>query len=339
MLPSLSEAAPPNYAAERRMADGVEVIRLADARRQVEVWVAPSLGNNAYEMKVNGKRVFWSPYQSVGELKAKPAQLGNPFLAPWCNRIDGGAYWANGRKYLLNPDLKNFRYDAYDQPIHGLVVYADWQVVSLKADSKQAELRSRLEFWRRSQWMAQFPFAHTYEMTYRLADGVVEVETAIENHAAEPMPLSLGYHTYYQVNDAPRDDWKVYLPAREHVVLGPKLTPTGEIREMTLPKPVGLAERTLDDVFTGLERDSQGHAVFYLQGQREKVLVRFGPRYKVAVVYAPKAPGRDFVCFEPMAAVTNAFNLAQAGKLRDPLPSIPPGGKWRESFWIATEGF
>jgi aldose 1-epimerase len=54
------------------------------------------------------------------------------------------------------------------------------------------------------------------------------------------------------------------------------------------------------------------------------------------VVYAPK--GREFVCFEPMAAVTNAFNLAHAGKYPE-LQSVPAGGRWRESFWVTPGGF
>jgi aldose 1-epimerase len=56
----------------------------------------------------------------------------------------------------------------------------------------------------------------------------------------------------------------------------------------------------------------------------------------VAVVYAPK--GREFICFEPMAAITNAFNLAHRGVYTE-LQSAPAGGEWRESFWIRTTGF
>ena len=62
----------------------------------------------------------------------------------------------------------------------------------------------------------------------------------------------------------------------------------------------------------------------------------YGPKYPVAVVYAP--PAREFICFEPMAAVTNAFNLAHAGVYGE-LQSIPPGGQWKESFWIRPSGF
>jgi aldose 1-epimerase len=51
------------------------------------------------------------------------------------------------------------------------------------------------------------------------------------------------------------------------------------------------------------------------------------------VVYAPK--GQEFICFEPMAAITNAFNLAHAGLYKE-LQSIPPGASWTESFWLSA---
>jgi galactose mutarotase-like enzyme len=48
--------------------------------------------------------------------------------------------------------------------------------------------------------------------------------------------------------------------------------------------------------------------------------------------------GRDFMCFEPMSAITNAFNLAHAGVYHE-LESIPPRGSWQESYWIKPGGF
>ena len=72
------------------------------------------------------------------------------------------------------------------------------------------------------------------------------------------------------------------------------------------------------------------------QAEKEKLSVIYGPKYTVCVLWVPK--GRDFLCFEPMAAVTNAINLSQAGKYKE-LQSIPPGGEWRESFWVHPTGF
>jgi aldose 1-epimerase len=326
-----------NYTAERARVDGFEVVRLKDTASDVEVSVVPSIGNNAYEMKVRGQNILWSAYKTLTELRDKPTMIGNPLLAPWANRIDGDSYYANGRKYLLNADLKNFRQDANKQPIHGLVVYAkEWQVTNVKADDKAAEVTSRLEFWKRPDWMAQFPFAHNIDMTYRLSGGVLEVRTRIENFATEAMPLSLGYHTYYQIPGVPRDEWQAHIPARDQVVLSPTLVPTGERKPVALGDAVSLKDRPLDDVFTNLIRDGQGRADFWGEARGKKVTVSFGPKYFVAVVWLP--PGREFMCFEPMTGVTNAFNLAHRGLYKE-LQSVPASGTWEESFWISTSGF
>jgi len=47
---------------------------------------------------------------------------------------------------------------------------------------------------------------------------------------------------------------------------------------------------------------------------------------------------RNFICLEPMAAVTNALNLAQRRQYRE-LQTIPPGGTRQESFWVKPSGF
>ena len=316
---------------------GVEVVVLTDTARKTEVTVAPSIGNMAYRMMVKGKNALWVPYENLGEMKAKPAMGAVPFLAPWANRLDQDGYYANGKKYQLNPDLANFRRDGNRKPIHGLLVYSSlWHVTAMKADSNGAWVTSRLDFWRYPELMEQFPFAHTIDMTYRLAKGALEVETTLQNQSTEPMPVGIGFHPYFQVHDAPRDEWRVHVAARDKLTLSPQLIPTGERTPVQLPDLVSLGGVQLDDVFSNLKTRADGRAEFSVQGKNEKVTVTYGPKYTVAVVYAP--PGKGFICFEPMSAITNAFNLAHAGVYKE-LQSIPPGGQWRESFWISTSGF
>lgn len=333
-VPPMSQAA--NYSASTAVLDGIEVVRLADAARHVQVSIVPSIGNLAYEMKVGGKDVLWFPHRTLAEFKAKPSLCGIPFLAPWANRLDQDAFWANGKKYLLDGDLGNLRRDGNGKPIHGLLAFSSaWKIAAMDADARDAHVTSRLEFWRYPDLMAQFPFAHAIEMTYRLRDGVLEVETVLENLSNAPMPVAVGYHPYFQVPGAPRDSWKAHMPAREHVELTKDLIPTGERRPAAHPDPQPLAGAQLDDVFTNLVRGQDGRSEFWVEGGGARVSVTYGPLYKVAVVYAPA--GRDFICFEPMAALTNAFNLAHEGKYPE-LQSVPPGGRWRESFWVATSG-
>jgi aldose 1-epimerase len=335
MLPFMSQAA--EYTAVRTQDDGIDVLRLADGGRRIEVSIVPSIGNMAYEMTVNGKNIFWLPAPSLAALKAKPSLAGNPFLAPFANRLDQDAFYANGKKYTLNPELGNVRRDGNKKPIHGFLAFSDlWEVREVRADGTSASVTSRLEYWKHPDLMAQFPFAHTIEMTYRLRDGALECETVLRNHSTEAMPVAVGYHPYFRLHDAPRDEWRVHLAARDHLVLSPLLIPTGERRPLSMADPVTLAGGQLDDVFGGLVRDEDGRARFWVQGRQQRLTVEYGPKYTIAVVYAPK--GRDFICFEPMAAVTNAFNLAQAGIYKE-LQSVAPGGEWRESFWIRPSGF
>jgi aldose 1-epimerase len=240
--------------------------------------------------------------------------------------------------YAFNLELGNVRLDANKKPIHGLLSTSSaWKVVSSKADGQAAEVTSRLEFWKYPDLMEQFPFAHTIEMTYRLKQGVLQVETVLHNLAAEPMPVAIGFHSFYRVNDALPDQWKIHLGAREQLVLSRELIPTGEriSVQSKYSDPLPLKGLRFDDVFTNLIRDANGLGEFWIQGKTEKVSVIYGPKYDVAVVVAAD---RDYVVMEAMSAITNAFNLAHRGIYKD-LQMVAPDGEWRESFWVKPSGF
>lgn len=323
------------YTARTIQTDGVDTVQLADSTTGVELTIAPSIGNMAYSWTVRGRNFLHFPYASVGEFAKQPRLCGVPFLGPWANRVAGDAFWANGKRYTFNTGLGNLRRDGNQNPIHGLLNFSkDWKVVEAKADAESAWSASRLEFWRHPDLMAQFPFPHTLVMTYRLRGGVVEVETAIENHGTDPMPVAVGYHPYFRLHDVPRDQWHVHLAARDHMVLNAQLLPTGERKPTEFEDPLSLAGTQLDDVFGGLVRDADSRARFWVEGGRERVNVAYGPRYTTAVVYAPR--GQEFICFEPMSAITNGFNLAHDGLYKD-LQSLGPGETWRESFWMTAE--
>ena len=46
----------------------------------------------------------------------------------------------------------------------------------------------------------------------------------------------------------------------------------------------------------------------------------------------------NFVCFEPMAGITNAMNLAQKGIYKEQ-QYIAPNQTWEASFWVKPSGF
>jgi aldose 1-epimerase len=299
------------------------LVRLEDAAHRTSVTIAPGAGNLTREMIVNGHNVL--------------GPLGIPFLAPWANRLDEQAFYANGKRYAFNMELGNVR---GAHPIHGFLGAAAWEVVEAKADARSAWVTSRLEFFRHPDWMAQFPFAQTIVITHRLQDGALEIGVELQNLSDEPMPVAVGFHPYFQLSDAPRDAWTIGIGARTEWVLSPDKIPTGEVRRIEErfpdPRAATLRDHDLDHVFGELIRDASGRANMSVAGKAQRIDVVFGPNYRAAVIYAPK--GRDFICFEPMAGVTDALNLAQRGLYKD-LQHVSPGGTWRERFTVRPSGF
>ena len=128
----------------------------------------------------------------------------------------------------------------------------------------------KLDFYKNSQFMKQFPFAHTITMTYRVADGALEVRTRLDNLSNEPMPVVIGYHPIFELPDGNRNDWTVSADAKTHWIEIPQRLPTGETQPI---ENFFGADRTaiqlgkyalIDDVFTDLVRDANGRATMKL---------------------------------------------------------------------------
>lgn len=363
------------YAARRNG----DIVQLEDQKTLTVVSIITSVGMMAYEMKVKGHNVVRFTLPSIDDLRAKPAGMqGIPFMGPWANRLDEQAFYANGKRYPFDMELGNVNGAI---PIHGFMTRTDqWQVIEAKADGKAAWVTARLETHKQPAIMKQWPFAHTIDLTYRLQDGTLEVLTKVTNHAIEAMPVSIGYHPFYQLTDSPREEWTITIPARTRWMLDYRKVPTGvtESTDKFFPGGKGtLKDYNLDDVFSDLVRDAQGRATVVLKGRKQQLEISQGPNYKSLVIYSPNplntglgsqipplnpnAPaatagagqggrGRgnappanplntpNFICFEPMAGITNALNLAHKGVYKE-LQYIKPGGTWQESFWITPSGF
>jgi aldose 1-epimerase len=326
------------------------------------VSIVPSVGNRLYEMKVHGQNILWFPADDVSDFVKRPQSGGLPFLAPWADLLDEDAFWANGKRYGFNMSLGNVRNST---PIHGFLMYSPlWEVTEVAADSKSAHLTSRLQFWKNPDYMEQWPFAQEYEITYSLAGGVLEVRTTVSNLSTDPMPVSIGFHSYYQIPGIPRDQWSAHIPARTHVAADENKVSTGEMKPTGLPDllPLGSGQggptlplaftsadawrtighfaadhpdQTLDDAFTDLERDADGRAHFWIESGGKKVETILGPKFLEGTVYLPY--GQQYIAMEPLAAIIDGINLARQGKY-PALQILPPGGKWTESFWIRSSG-
>jgi aldose 1-epimerase len=324
-----------------------DIVQLKDAQSGMTVSIAAPLCN-AYEVSVRGQQLIRQTFADVAAFEARPGLNGIPLLAPFANRLDEQAFWANGKRYAFDMTLGNVRGEI---PIHGFLSNTkDWKVVDATSDPNAAWATCTLDFYRHPLWMKQFPFAHTMTITYRLASDGLEVRFRIDNQSVEPMPVSIGFHPYFQLTDSPRDDWTLSVGARAHYLLAPNKIPTGETEPIERlfpdPKNVAVKDVELDDVFGDLIRDANGRASVVLRGTSQRLDLQLGPNYRCVVLYAPRPrpgtdaerTGRGYVAIEPMAGITDSMNLAQKGLYKE-LQSIPPGGSWQESFWIRASGY
>jgi aldose 1-epimerase len=344
-----------------RTAQAGDVVTLSDTRANVVVNVLTT-ASNAYQMTANGEDVIRRNWSSLDDIRARMGLNGIPLLWPYANRLDEQAFYANGQKYAFDPGLGNTGRGAI--PIHGFMTGATaWKLVETKADAKSAWVTMKHEFFRNPRYMAQFPFAHTLTMTYRVQDGALEVRTRIDSLSDQPMPVTIGFHPYFQLTDSNREEWRLSVAAKTHWLLDANTLPTGETQPITkiLPDPrnVAVKDVTLDDIFTDLERDERGMATMSLKGKKQQIDVVVGPKFKTMLVLSrtgggrgggrggggaaaaanPNAPPpRGSVAFEPMAGISNAMNMAQKGLYKE-LQSIEPGGFWEESFWVRPSGY
>jgi aldose 1-epimerase len=344
---ALAQQAPPKktsgYSVTKEVLEGFTTYRLHDHPRQMELSLAPSLGNFAYSFKVKGKDVFIAPETLKAYVEKHWFGWGNPFMAPFSNRIDKDHFFFEGKKYLLNDSFGNLlRVPPNHYVLHGLLVYEPrWEVVKSGASATTgAFLVSRLEFYKYPDLMASFPFAHTYEVTYRLKDGKLECATKVTNVGNSRMPVHFGYHPYFRP-DGPREEWTLAIGARKHWPTERELIPTGETEptEEWLPgvtRGLALGSTFVDNTFSDFERDANGLGRIWVKGKTQKIEVIYDRHYDYAVVYAPL--DNTLICLEPETGPTNAFNLAHEGKFKD-LIVIGPGKTHTATYWIVPTGF
>lgn len=270
-----------------------DVIELADATAQMNVSVVWSM-SDAWRIQVKGvDLVRTSP--TLAEFMERPGYNGMPLLAPFANRLDEPAFYANGQKYNFDLELGSVRAPI---PSTGFVNGAtkDWQLVEFRADQTGAWVTSRLDFYKNPRFMQQWPFAHTITMTYKVSDGSLEVRTRVDNMSAEPMPVVFGYHPIYELPDGNRDDWTVSVDARTHWIEIPQRLPTGETQPI---EQFFNADRTaiqlknyalIDDVFTDLVRDANGRATMKLMYNGKEIHVSLGPKYRTVLLWSTPLP-------------------------------------------------
>lgn len=291
-------------------------VRLRDPDHDLTAAFVPGAGMIGVSLRhredeLLGQRRGLEAYRSAGKT------MGIPFLHPWANRIRRGGYRAGGVTVELADGAPGVRTDPNGLPIHGLLATSpDWRVeppVS-EAGDERPQLVASLLLEDRPDLLRSFPFPHEVELAVTLADGRLTIRTTVIPTSDRPVPLAFGFHPYLTLPGAPRESWAVALPALRHRPVDEFGLPTGDATPQAAASFV-LGDRTFDDGYDGV---ADG-AAFVLEGGGRRITTRFETGYPAAQIFAPAEDA--VVCFEPMAAPTNA--LASGDGLTWARPGAP----------------
>ena len=247
--------------------------------------------------------------------------FGLPLLHPWANRLRDWRYSAAGRSVEIDRSRGIVRADENELPIHGALAAAeDWDMIDAGADGDSAWLAASLDYGRRDDRLAVFPFQHRLELDIRIAGDALTIVTTVEPTGDHEVPLAWGWHPWLSLPGVPRAEWELSLPARTAIVLDDRHLPTGD----RVPAPAErapLAERVFDD-HSAVPEDAR----FGLSGGGRAITVEWAGGYRYAQVFAPSA--LDVACLEPVMAPVAALSTGED------LEVVQPGERASATFRV-----
>ncbi len=287
----------------------MHVVTLRDPSSPVEAQYVPAAGMIGVsltdsDVQLLGQRRGLDAYVEAGKT------MGIPILYPWANRLSERSYRVGDDAVTLQPDATGVRFDPNGLPIHGLLAgYGGWRVMTESAN----ELTAELNFAADPALLASFPFPHMLVVRVTLAARTLTVRTTVSAVGDKAVPLCYGFHPYLQLPEVPRGQWIIETPPLRQLALDDQGLPTGETSEQApIREPLG--DKKFDN---GYDQVAEG-SVFAVSGGERRIEVHFEQGYPAAQIFAP--PAEDIVCFEPMAAPTDAL---RRGGYRSAQPGEP----------------
>ena len=176
--------------------------------------------------------------------------------------------------------------------------------------------------WNTPQLLELFPFVHELRIEVALAGGELTVVTTVAATGDNRVPVSFGFHPYLRLPGGSRTTWQLHLPPAKHLTLDDRMIPTGE-RAAAPDGVLALAESSWDDGFVVRSQPAR----YAAETTQAAIALELVAGYPYSQIYAP--PGKDFICFEPMTAPTNALRSG------DGLTVLEPGEEYRAEFRVS----
>ncbi|MDZ7900671.1 MAG: aldose 1-epimerase [Arcicella sp.] len=234
--------------------------------------------------------------QVLGEKSAYPSA----HLFPWANRVRNGKYEFQGKHYQLPINEISL-----NNAIHGLVAFSEFKVTQTEINTQSAILGIKYVYKGEEQGYP-YPFELQIQHTFSSDDGLLMTYT-IKNTGKTDMPIVLGWHPYFKIDDEKADDWQISIPTKHKYLSDEQMIPKGyEIIDLKEVKPI--SNEQLDNIF---KIESTVRSITQLNSPARNLTLNVWQdaqkgQFLYTVIYIPST--RDRIAIEPMTGNTDAFN-------------------------------
>ncbi|MDR6291960.1 MULTISPECIES: aldose 1-epimerase [Inquilinus] len=282
----------------------VETVRLRAGASGLDLVPAIGGGIAAYWTGTGEARRDWLRPATAAALAAgDPLGLGNFPLTPFSNRIREGRFRFQGREVALPLNTAAERHQ-----LHGYGWQRPWRVLEQSATHCAIGYDHAADAW---------PFPYHARQDFTLSEAGLDLAISVENTGDTAMPAGLGQHLYFPRTPATTVTAGITgMWANDAEVMPLELVeppPGKDLRRGFRPEDV----RT-DNTFTDWDR----RAVIEWPERRAWIAIEAEAPLDFLVCYAPDDP---YVCVEPVSNITDAFNLAEAGRTDTGTTVLQPG--------------
>jgi galactose mutarotase-like enzyme len=254
-----------------------EAVKIGHA--DVTAEIVPERGAIVTALRVRGADVLYLDRATLDD-PAKNVRGGIPVLFPYAGKLVDELFVPAGTK------MKQ----------HGFGRNKAWRVIEKRADAVRVALAQDAET------RAQYPYEFDADYTAFIVPNGVQVEMLVTNRGAKPLPVSPGWHPYFNC--------------------------TAEKKKQVSGDVPGLASDKLGNEIEfdfGLVAPASGRAQFQVPGLGG-LRISFSPEMRHMQFWSQ--PGKPFICLEPFYGPTNTVNTEKRC-------DIPPGQA--RCFWMRIE--
>ena len=257
--------------------------------------IYPEYGGMISQLRINDTEILSF---NGAALKHSPAAAGGiPILFPFSGQIKNSEYEDDGVIYHMEK--------------HGFIKDQEFKVAKYLTDQITLAYKPDEDHLKKS-----YPYSFLMEVTYRLTENSLDIWAQIQNHAARPMPHTLGWHPYFRVSDLTQVKMEHHMKTKYDYI---------NVCDLTAPQIVDL-NQFLDNVYC---HPRQNDFSLTNYGDGYEVHCRTGEEYQALVVYTG---AEGSVCIEPWCGLPDSIHNNRL------LQWIPANEKreYRLKFFLST---